>query len=181
MAVWVLRYGHRRMRDARASTHVALTARALGAGGIIFEGDEDEGLMGRLRKIADEWGGKFEVRHTKDWQAEVERFKKRGGCFVHLTMYGLPLQENIGPIRAAKKDCLVLVGSQKVPAEAYHLADFNIAVGSQPHSEIAALAVFLDRYFEGRELERAFEGARRKIRPMKIGKDVFLCSDEGQV
>ncbi|MCL6089185.1 MAG: tRNA (cytidine(56)-2'-O)-methyltransferase [Candidatus Marsarchaeota archaeon] len=180
MAVWVLRYGHRRMRDARASTHVALTARALGAEGIIFEGDEDGELMERLRKIAKEWGGKFEVRHTKDWQVEVERFKKRG-CFVHLTMYGLPLQESIGRIRAAKKDCLVLVGSQKVPTEAYQLADFNIAVGSQPHSEIAALAVFLDRYFEGRELEREFGGAQRKIRPMKIGKDVILCSDEGQV
>lgn len=181
MAVWVLRYGHRRMRDARASTHVALTARALGASGVIFEGDEDEPLLERLRKIAKDWGGTFEIRSTKNWAAEVERFKKKGGMLVHLTMYGWPLQESMGEIRAAKKDCLVLVGSQKVPAEAYEMAEFNVAVGSQPHSEIAALAVFLDRYFQGKELAREFEGALRKIQPMKIGKNVISCFEQEQV
>lgn len=165
------------MRDARASTHVALTARALGAAGIIFEGDEDEALLERLRKISKEWGGKFEVRHTARWMSEVERFKKNGGCFVHLTMYGWPLQESVGEIRERKKDCLVLVGSQKVPVEAYQLADFNVAVTGQPHSEIAALAVFLDQYFEGKELENKFEGAEKKVVPSKIGKSVVSCNE----
>ena len=177
MAIWILRYGHRRMRDARASTHVALTARALGASGIIFEGDEDEALMERLRKITKEWGGKFEVRHTGNWQAEAERFKKNGGCFVHLTMYGWPLQESVKDIRAGKKDCLVLVGSQKVPVEAYRLADFNVGVTNQPHSEIAALAVFLDQYFEGAELAREFGGGMKRVQPSKIGKSIVSCSE----
>ncbi|VVB57644.1 tRNA (cytidine(56)-2'-O)-methyltransferase [uncultured archaeon] len=181
MAVWILRYGHRRMRDARASTHVALAARALGASGVIFEGDEDEALMERLRKIAREWGGEFEIRHTKSWMGEAERFKKKGGILVHLTMYGWPLQESIGEIRAGEKDCLVLVGSQKVPVEAYQMADFNVGVTNQPHSEIAALAVFLDRYFEGAELRREFAGARKRVAPSKIGKSIISCNEERQV
>jgi tRNA (cytidine56-2'-O)-methyltransferase len=178
MGVWVLRYGHRKVRDARASTHVALTARAFGARGVIFEGEEDKELIERINKVVKEWGGEFEAKYAKDWIAEAERFKKAGGCFVHLTMYGLPIQKCINEIKESKKDCLVLVGSQKVPKEAYELADFNVAVGNQPHSEIAALAVFLDRYFEGKELELEFKGARRKIKPMKIGKNVILCLND---
>lgn len=179
MAIWILRYGHRRMRDARASTHVALAARALGASGIVFEGDEDEDLMRRLKKISSEWGGEFGIRYTKDWSREVERFKKAGGIFVHLTMYGWPVLESIGEIQAHPKEVMVLVGSQKVPAEAYQMADFNVAVTSQPHSEIAALAVFLDQYFKGEELGRGFSGAKKYVRPSKCGKDVIMCEKQG--
>jgi tRNA (cytidine56-2'-O)-methyltransferase len=46
-----------------------------------------------------------------------------------------------------------------------------VAVGSQPHSEVAALAVFLDRLFEGRELSREFEGGL-KIIPSPRGKHI---------
>ena len=175
MAVWILRYGHRCMRDARASTHVALAARALGASGIVFEGDEDEALMERLQKIAGEWGGRFEIRYTKNWIGEIEKFKKEGGMLVHLTMYGLPIVDCVGAVRAHPKNVMVIVGSQKVPPEAYEMADFNIAVTNQPHSEIAALAVFLDQYFKGEELAREFEGAMKKVRPSKCGKNVVLC------
>jgi len=181
MAIWILRYGHRRMRDARASTHVALAARALGSSGIIFEGDEDEALMERLKKIAGEWGGSFEVKYTKNWIGEVERFKKNGGIFVHLTMYGWPVLESIEAVRAHPKDVMVLVGSQKVPTEAYEMADFNIAVTGQPHSEIAALAVFLDQYFKGKELGRVFDGAEKRVEPSKCGKNVIVCEKKGQV
>ena len=62
---------------------------------------------------------------------------------------------------------------QKVPAEAYELADFNLGVTNQPHSEIAALAIFLDRYQKGKELERVWDGPN-KITPKKRGKDVVL-------
>jgi len=163
------------MRDARASTHVALAARALGASGIVFEGDEDGALMERLQKIADEWGGRFEIRYTKNWVEEIGRFKKEGGMLIHLTMYGLPLGECVGAVRAHAKDVMVIVGSQKVPPEAYNAADFNVAVTNQPHSEIAALAVFLDQYFKGEELSRDFEGAMKRVEPSKCGKNVVLC------
>lgn len=169
------------MRDARASTHVALAARALGARGIIFEGDEDDALMERLQKIAGEWGGAFEIRYTKNWIGEVERFRKSGGALVHLTMYGWPLLECVNAVRTHAGDVMVLVGSQKVPTEAYEMADYNVAVTNQPHSEIAALAVFLDRYFEGKELKGEFGGAMKRVTPSKSGKNVIMCEKKGQV
>lgn len=177
MAVWVLRFGHRKFRDERASMHVALVARAFGAEKIIFEGEKDGGLLQRVEKIADEWGGPFEAEYAPDWVKFVERFKKEGGCFAHLTMYGLPLQGQILGIKKKSKNCLVMVGSQKVPIEAYNLADFNIAVTNQPHSEIAALAIFLDRYFEGEEMGKEWKG-RRRITPARIGKIVKVCAEE---
>jgi tRNA (cytidine56-2'-O)-methyltransferase len=83
-------------------------------------------------------------------------------------MYGLPL-DDVLPL-LPKRDLLVVVGAEKVPADVYRLVDFNIAVGSQPHSEVAALAVFLDRLLRGSGLRRSFSGrlriepaARRKI------------------
>jgi tRNA (cytidine56-2'-O)-methyltransferase len=64
------------------------------------------------------------------------------------------------------------VGAEKVPAEIYELADWNVAVGNQPHSEVAALAVFLDRLFQGRELDGEFEDGL-KIVPSPRGKQVL--------
>jgi tRNA (cytidine56-2'-O)-methyltransferase len=173
MALWVLRYGHRRFRDQRASTHVALTARALGADGLILCGEEDEGLLTRIGKTSQDWGGEFAARYEKDWLSVIREFKSKGGCFVHLTMYGLPIQDVIDGVRKKSNDCLVLVGSQKVPPEAYQLADFNIGVTNQPHSEIAALAIFLDQYLQGRELEKKWKGPNH-ITPKSIGKNVVL-------
>lgn len=181
MAIWVLRYGHRRLRDARASTHVALVARALGAAGIIFQGEKDDELMERLRKISKEWGGAFEVRHTEDWTKEAQKFKENGGWVAHLTMYGEELPKAVVEVRKRKKDGLVIVGSQKVPTEAYRLADFNISVTNQPHSEIAALALFLDHYFQGREMALEFANSQRRIVPSKMGKNVVLCDEKRQV
>ena len=50
------------------------------------------------------------------------------------------------------EDIMIIVGASKVPFEVYERADFNVSVGNQPHSEIAALAIFLDRYTEGKAL-----------------------------
>ena len=47
-----------------------------------------------------------------------------------------------------------------------------MAVGNQPHSEVAALAVFLDRLFMGRELEEDYAGGL-KIVPSARGKQVL--------
>jgi tRNA (cytidine56-2'-O)-methyltransferase len=90
---------------------------------------------------------------------------------VHLTMYGSNLPDVIDEIRASE-NILVVVGAEKVPAEMYDLADWNVAVGNQPHSEVAALAVFLDRLFQGRELCEEFAGGL-KIVPTPRGKQVL--------
>jgi len=49
-----------------------------------------------------------------------------------------------------------------VPWALYERADFNVGVTNQPHSEVAGLAVFLDRLFEGTELDREWEDADRR-------------------
>ncbi|MFH1306756.1 MAG: tRNA (cytidine(56)-2'-O)-methyltransferase [Candidatus Micrarchaeota archaeon] len=158
MDIWVLRYGHRKVRDNRASAHVALVARAFGAKGIIFSGEKDEELVGRIKKVVREWGGEFEVGYEEDWKKIMTRFRQEGACFVHLIMYGVPIEQEIRKIRGKGKKCLVLVGSQKVRPEVYKMADFNISITNQPHSEIAALAIFLDRCYEGKELKKAGVG-----------------------
>jgi tRNA (cytidine56-2'-O)-methyltransferase len=43
-------------------------------------------------------------------------------------------------------------------------------VTNQPHSEVAALAVTLDRLFEGRELDREWADAERRVVPQQTGK-----------
>jgi len=91
---------------------------------------------------------------------------------VHLTMYGLPLQDVVSEIRDCRSDLLVVVGGAKVPGEVYGLADWNVAVTSQPHSEVSALAVFLHELYEGRRLEGVYEGARLRVVPQARGKRV---------
>jgi tRNA (cytidine56-2'-O)-methyltransferase len=66
------------------------------------------------------------------------------------------------------------VGSQKVPKEFFSsdVSNFNVAVGNQPHSEVSSLAVFLDRFYRGKELSVGFNQAKLRIVPQKRGKKV---------
>lgn len=169
----ILRLGHRRERDKRATTHVGLAARALGASGIILCGEKDEKVEESLVNVTLKWGGKFDVSYCREWKGVLREWKERG-VIVHLTMYGEPIQKKMEQIRKEGKDILVVVGSEKVPPAVYGLADYNVAVSSQPHSEVAALAIFLDRFFEGQELEMDFGGEVR-ILPSKRGKSVISC------
>jgi len=75
---------------------------------------------------------------------------------------------------SAGRKILVIVGSRKVPPEFFELADFNVAIGAQPHSEVAALAVFLDRLYRGRKLRRRFAGGKIRIRSSKRGKKLIV-------
>ncbi len=168
----IFRYGHRIKRDERATTHVCLAARALGADEVIISGDKDDGVIRSVERITEKWGGEFKARFCETPLSEIKKLKK-DYCVVQLTMYGEPIQKIESKIRGMK-DLVIIVGSQKVPPSIYNLADANIAVTNQPHSEIAALAIFLDRYFEGRELENVFEGKVR-ITPSLRGKSVVTC------
>lgn len=170
MRVAVLRIGHRPERDKRITTHVGLVARAFGAGEMLLDG-RDAHVEESLTDVAKRWGGSFRLRADVSWKGEVIRWKEAGGKVVHLTMYGSNLPGVIDDIRKCD-DILVVVGAEKVPAEMYDLADWNVAVGNQPHSEVAALAVFLDRLFMGKELLDEFEGGL-KIVPSPKGKQVL--------
>lgn len=168
MKILVLRLGHRAGRDPRVSSHCGLVSRAFKADGIVYSGERDRELLESVRRVSKQWGGKFEVRYENNWKSFVRNWK---GKVAHLTMYGMPVQNVIGNIRKAK-DLLVVVGGEKVPPEVYKIADWNVSVTNQPHSEIAALAIFLDRVFKGKELDKRFPKARRRIIPQERGKKV---------
>jgi tRNA (cytidine56-2'-O)-methyltransferase len=164
----VLRLGHRPERDQRVTTHVGLTARALGARRLYLAAN-DTGVVRSVEDVVERWGGDFEAENDVRWRRCIADWKASGGAVVHLTMYGLNLPDVIHEVRARDR-VLVVVGAEKVPGEVYDLADFNIAVTNQPHSEIAGLAVFLDWLFEGRELGATFPGARIRVIPSAHGK-----------
>jgi len=172
--VAVLRLGHRPGRDDRMTTHVGLTARALGADRALFAGGATDAVE-TARDVTGRFGGPFTAEPVEDGEAVVRAFD---GTVVHLTMYGLPVQDVVGDLRAAHADepLLVVVGAEKVPFDVYEAADHNVAVTNQPHSEVAGLAVLLDRLFEGRELDRGWADAERRVVPRETGKRVV---DEG--
>ena len=174
--VYVLRWGHRPKRDIRLTTHVALTARALGASGLILSDVEDKNVKATVEKVVKNWGGPFHFEMGTPWRKVVSEWRAKGGIVVHLTAYGENIEASdvMQRIKAQGKDVLVIVGSQKVPGEFFspEVSDFNVAIGNQPHSECASLAVFLDRFFEGKELTKTFENARLVIIPQQRGKKV---------
>lgn len=174
--VVVLRWGHRE-RDKRLTSHVALTARALGASGFILADIRDRKVKETVEKVNATWGGKFQFEMGKPWKQAVKEWRAKNGVTVHLTAYGENLQTSdiMQRIRMTGKDLLVIVGSQKVPAGFFSdkISDFNVAVGNQPHSECSSLAVFLDRFYKGQELAKDFaNNAKMKIVPQPRGKKV---------
>ena len=170
--IYVLRYGHRPGRDKRVTTHVALVARAFGAHGFILADVVDEIVYRTTMKVLELWGGNMFFEMGVNSVKYCENWKSRGGAIVHLTMYGLHVDEIIDTIKKDPRDLLVVIGARKVPRFFYEIADYNVAIGHQPHSEIAALAIFLDRVYEGKELHFKFENAKLVIVPSPRGKVV---------
>jgi tRNA (cytidine56-2'-O)-methyltransferase len=171
MNISVLRIGHRLVRDDRVTTHVALVARAFGADTIYMTGILDGSIKDTVADVSKRWGGRFRIEEVQDWKSLVRAWKKEGGKVAHLTMYGINVDD------MAKRLCeeskiLVIVGAEKVPSEVYSLVDYNIAIGNQPHSEISALAIFLDRVFTGKQFKGVFADANLKIVPAEKGKKV---------
>lgn len=163
--ITILRLGHRPARDKRVTTHVALAARAFGADRVLVS-TRDIGLERTVREVVRKFGGPFELETGVAWKKVLREWR---GTKVHLTMYGLPLEEVLP--RIPRDDLLVVVGAEKVPAEVFDLADLNVAVGNQPHSEVSALAVFLDRLLGGAGLRRTLRG-RIEIAPSPRSKIV---------
>ena len=166
--VAVLRIGHRPERDQRVTTHVGLAARALGARGMYLAAD-DHGVVTSIEDVADRWGGDFFVENDVKWRRCILDWKAGGGKVAHLTMYGLRMTDVIDEVRTQER-VLVVVGAEKVPGEIYGLADYNVSVTTQPHSEISSLALFLDHLYEGKELNREYPDAKIRIEPAKAGK-----------
>ena len=166
----MLRVGQRYVRDDRTLTHLCLVSRALGAESIYLE-DVEKDILGTLQGVNRTWGGGFSAVLGEPWRKVIRDAKKEGRAVVHLTMYGMPLQEKVEELRRQGK-MLIVVGGPKVPGKVYHEADYNIAVTSQPHSEIAALAIVLHEVQGGEELKRSFGKSRLRILPSETGKRV---------
>lgn len=177
--ITVLRLGHRLVRDTRTSTHAALVARAFGAKKILMAGADEDDTMRSIERVNSRWGGEFQISQVKNWREVV---KKWSGVVVHLTMYGEELDEAMPKIRkelesSKEKNLLIVIGAEKVPAEIFSLANYNVAVGNQPHSEVAALAIVLDRFFRGQELFSTFPRAKIRVKPSERGKKIEFITE----
>jgi tRNA (cytidine56-2'-O)-methyltransferase len=156
----ILRLGHRIQRDKRISTHVALVSRAFGADRIFYSGQRDKGMEESVLRIVGNFGGDFSISHVNKISELV-----KGKTVVHLTMYGADFREYVDKI---KGDILIIVGGEKVPGEIYELSDYNLGVGNQPHSEVAALGIFLDHLGKFKK----FKG-KMEVVPSLKGKKIF--------
>ena len=162
----VLRIGHRPERDKRITTHVALTARAFGACKISLS-KPDSRIIDTVDKVTENFGGDFIIETTTNPKAIVKNW---AGTTIHLTMFGLPIDDNLEDIKKCKGPLLFVVGAEKVPPWVFEHSDFNIAIGSQPHSEVSALAIALSKIndvsysqnFEG-QLQVVPSGERRQM------------------
>ena len=141
----VLRIGHRPERDKRITTHVALTARAFGASKVYIS-NPDSRVIRSVEEVVNKFGGNFKILPTSNPKKIV---KDSNLLIVHLTMFGLSIDESVKKIKKEKKGILFIVGAEKVPPWVFELADYNVSIGNQPHSEVAALAIAMNNlHFE---------------------------------
>ncbi len=172
----ILRIGHRLERDKRISTHVALTARAFGATGITLH-RPDSRVVSSVEDVVQRFGGDFHIATTSHPRAVARDWC---GKVVHLTMFGTPLAET-APLLRHERELLIIVGAERVPRWAFDIADWNVAIGSQPHSEVAALAILLAElnprwaqpYLDGK-LQAIPDTQRRQLATIPT-KDVCLA------
>lgn len=171
----VLRLGHRLGRDPRITTHLALVSRAMGANSFVLSGDEDEKLFSNIDSVNERFGYGLSCRYEKSPMRMLREIansdEESKPIIIHLTMYGEPFKKVI-PNIPKDKPVVVVVGGAKVPGELFKVSDFNLAVGNQPHSEVAALALFLDNWTDGEGFNREFSEPQLVIAPSKSGKDV---------
>jgi tRNA (cytidine56-2'-O)-methyltransferase len=176
-AFQVLRLGYRKGRDPRITTHLALVSRALGATRFLLAGDKDQELFANINSVNERFGGEMDCEHVGGGMSWLKRFSQvdagdgQPGVVVHLTMYGEPYRSVLPQIRR-DRPVTVVVGGAKVPSDVFEFAHYNVAVGNQPHSEVAALALFMEAWYGEGGTERHFPNARLVIEPSARGKSV---------
>ena len=180
--VSVLRLGHRRERDKRITSHLGLTARAFGADEVILAGEEDESAIETWRSVSERFGGDFECRYEVNPMSFLRRFAKdagdgKPGQIVHLTMYGESWRESLSSIES-NRPMVIVVGGTKVPGEVFRLANYNISIGNQPHSEVAALGVFLESLIGQIDESIHFQGGEIQVVPSLDRKKVMSLEEE---
>lgn len=156
-SITLFRLDHRTVRDQRITSHVALTARAMGCDTFLYTGERDDNMEASLTDVAKRWGGQFTVSYSESIRSPITDFD---GIVVHLTMYGENHQDTITTLHDHPDEpLLIIVGGPKVPRYVYSLADFNTAIGWQPHSEVAATGIFLNDLLNGGKLYHHYDDA----------------------
>ena len=174
MKIKLLRLGHRIHRDHRTTTHCALVARAFGSSEMYYCGNEDDSLQSSIEKVNESWGGDFSVTYVKSWKSFINKCKKENNFIILCTMYGKNIPDLESELRSILdiQDIVIIIGSEKIPPELINLADINVAISNQPHSEVAALAILLDRLFQGKQLNLKFPDSKLNIIPQERGKSI---------
>ncbi len=72
---------------------------------------------------------------------------------------------------------VVVVGGTKVPGELFKIADHNVSIGNQPHSEVAALAVFLESWVGTLDEPTRFVGGEIEVIPSERAKRIRNSTD----
>ena len=156
--ITLFRLDHRQVRDQRITSHVALTARALGATTFLYTGEKDDNMEQSVSDVASRWGGNYSISHVQSIRSTISNFD---GIVVHLTMYGEAHTDTIPILKKyPDEDILLIVGGPKVPRYVYAMADFNTAIGWQPHSEVAATGIFLHALLGDSRLYHTYDDAK---------------------
>jgi len=157
----ILKLDHRSFRDQRVTTHVGLTSRALGANFFIYSGERDESFTESLQDVILRWGGDMKINYLETVKSYIQHFE---GITVHLTMYGEDHTKTISELKKYNdENLLIIVGGSKVPRYIYDLVDFNTAIGWQPHSEVAAVAILLHELNKNEFLYKEYSNTKAKI------------------
>ena len=105
----------------------------------------DSRVVTTIDEVVAKFGGDFEIEPLTNPRKFAKKWK---GQIVHLTMFGLPLEDFEDKLRAEMSPILFIIGAEKVPPWTFEYADYNISIGNQPHSEVSALAITLSRLNE---------------------------------
>lgn len=144
---------------------ICLTARAFGASSVVLTSSSHE-INSKLKRfcnsVANKWGGNFSVQFISNWKSYIS--SKTNYKTVYLTRYGISIQKQQYSIRSYK-NVLLIISTDKERPELNKISDFNISITAQPHSSIAAMAIFLNMYYAGRELSLNFSKAQYKVVP----------------
>ena len=175
MKIKLLRLGHRIHRDHRTTTHCALVARAFGSSEMYYCGNEDDSLQSSIEKVNESWGGDFSSSFVKSWKSFINKCKRENNFVILCTMYGKNIPDIESELRSIldNQDIVIIIGSEKIPPELINLSDINVAISNQPHSEVAALAILLDRLFQGKQLDLKFTNSKLNIIPQEKGKSIY--------
>ena len=92
-------------------------------------------------------------------------------------MYGESWRESLGE-NERNRPMVIVVGGTKVPGEVFSLAKYNISIGNQPHSEVAALGVFLESLIGQIDESKHFHGGDIQVIPSIDRKKVMSLEEE---